>query len=265
MRSRLFGKNSPQTPFIFLSGTIGEERAIEAVQAGAQDYLVKDRMKRLVTAIHRALRESFKERRQRHSAELTLHRFASILETTPNFVGMASLDGRVFYINHAGLKMVGLPADQDPGLLFVRDFYPPDVAKQIMEVGIPTAQREGTWVGETTLLSRNGDRIPVSQIIIAHKASAEGEGYLSTVMHDLTSYRVAEQRIREQADLINKARDAIIVTDLAGLITFWEPRRRAHLRLDVGRGPRHRPLRGSPRQRGRRGNRGGAQGPGGGR
>src|SRR5882724_770613 len=151
-------EKSPETPFIFLSGTIGEERAIEAVQAGAKDYVLKDRMKRLVTAIHRALQDS-QERRQRHAAELTLHRFASILETTPNFVGMASLDGRVFYVNHAGLKMVGLPDNQDPGLLFVRDFYPPDVVNHIMEVGIPHALREGTWVGETTLLSRKGQRI----------------------------------------------------------------------------------------------------------
>jgi len=35
----------PDTPFIFLSGTIGEDRAIEAVKSGAQDYVLKDRMK----------------------------------------------------------------------------------------------------------------------------------------------------------------------------------------------------------------------------
>ncbi len=217
---KIVREKSPQTPFIFLSGTIGEDRAIEAVQAGAQDYVLKDRMKRLVTAIQRALRES-QERRQRHAAELTLHRFASILESTPNFVGMASLDGHVFYVNHAGLKMVGRPANQDPGLLSLRDFYPPDVVDHILSVAIPTALREGTWVGETALSSTDGRRIPVSQIIIAHKPSEGAEGYLSTVMHDLTSYREAEQRIREQADLINKARDAIIVTNLAGQVTFW--------------------------------------------
>src|SRR5438132_10692100 len=58
----------PDTPFIFLSGTIGEDRAIEALQSGAQDYVLKDRMKRLVTAIERARRDS-QEHRQRRPAE----------------------------------------------------------------------------------------------------------------------------------------------------------------------------------------------------
>ena len=49
---------TPEVPFIFLSGNIGEDRAIEAVRSGAADYVLKDRVKRLATAIRRALRES---------------------------------------------------------------------------------------------------------------------------------------------------------------------------------------------------------------
>ncbi len=45
----------PGTPFIFLSGTIGEERAVEVMQRGAVDYVVKDRPARLVPAIRQAL------------------------------------------------------------------------------------------------------------------------------------------------------------------------------------------------------------------
>src|SRR5580658_4109061 len=60
-------EKTPATPFIFLSGTIGEDKAIEAIRAGAHDYVIKDRMKRLVTAIHRALRDSL-ERREREVA-----------------------------------------------------------------------------------------------------------------------------------------------------------------------------------------------------
>ena len=78
----------PATPFIFLSGTIGEDRAIEALQAGAQDYVLKDRMKRLISAIRRAQRES-EERKQRRAARSRRSaRFAMLLESTPDFVGM---------------------------------------------------------------------------------------------------------------------------------------------------------------------------------
>jgi DNA-binding NtrC family response regulator len=62
---------APDVPFIYVSGTIGEDRAIEAVHAGASDYVIKDRMQRLTTAIRRALRES-EDRRQRKQTEAAL-------------------------------------------------------------------------------------------------------------------------------------------------------------------------------------------------
>jgi diguanylate cyclase (GGDEF)-like protein len=65
----------PHIPFIFLSGTIGEDRAIEALKSGATDYVLKDRSARLVPAIHRALRE-VGERAHRARAESEVQRLA---------------------------------------------------------------------------------------------------------------------------------------------------------------------------------------------
>src|SRR5215510_9111691 len=56
---------SPDTPFIFLSGTIGEERAIDALRRGAYDYVLKTNMARLVPAVRRALGEAANRRTQR--------------------------------------------------------------------------------------------------------------------------------------------------------------------------------------------------------
>jgi CheY-like chemotaxis protein len=50
-------EKSPDVPVIFVSGTIGEELAIDALQRGATDYVLKDRLFRLVPAVDRALRE----------------------------------------------------------------------------------------------------------------------------------------------------------------------------------------------------------------
>ena len=55
----------PDIPFIFLSGTIGEERAIDALQRGAYDYVLKTNMKRLVPAVRRALGEAAGKRTRR--------------------------------------------------------------------------------------------------------------------------------------------------------------------------------------------------------
>jgi diguanylate cyclase (GGDEF)-like protein len=61
-------EEAPDVPFIFLSGTIGEERAIEALRRGAVDYVLKTNPARLVPAVHRALRE-VAERARRRAAE----------------------------------------------------------------------------------------------------------------------------------------------------------------------------------------------------
>jgi diguanylate cyclase (GGDEF)-like protein/PAS domain S-box-containing protein len=59
----------PDVPFVFVSGTIGEDRAVEAMRRGATDYVLKDRMNRLVPVIQRALQEAG-ERAARRRAEL---------------------------------------------------------------------------------------------------------------------------------------------------------------------------------------------------
>jgi len=70
---RMARERAPEIPFIFLSGTIGEERAIEALRSGATDYVIKDRPKRLLPAILRALNDVRLER-ERRAAEEQMHR-----------------------------------------------------------------------------------------------------------------------------------------------------------------------------------------------
>jgi len=59
----------PGVPFIFVCGTIGEERAIESLKKGATDYVLKDKLSRLVPAVHRALEEARERRKRRRTEE----------------------------------------------------------------------------------------------------------------------------------------------------------------------------------------------------
>lgn len=70
----------PDLPFIFVSGTIGEEFAIKAVKSGATDYVLKQRLSRLTTAVHRAVREA-EERSARQRAEEALQQIRSAERT----------------------------------------------------------------------------------------------------------------------------------------------------------------------------------------
>jgi PAS domain S-box-containing protein len=69
----------PDVPFIFVSGTLGEEVAIEALKIGATDYILKERLSRIVPSVHRALREA-KERAERNRAEALLAGEKRLLE-----------------------------------------------------------------------------------------------------------------------------------------------------------------------------------------
>src|SRR5437660_385693 len=59
----------PETPFIFVTGTMGEEVAIETLKSGATDYVLKTRLSRLMPAVHRALREARERAERRHAQE----------------------------------------------------------------------------------------------------------------------------------------------------------------------------------------------------
>src|SRR6201997_3054296 len=70
---RIARRQQPDLPFIFVSGTMGEEVAIEALKIGATDYVLKTGLSRLVPSVHRALREA-RERAERKKAERALRR-----------------------------------------------------------------------------------------------------------------------------------------------------------------------------------------------
>ncbi len=61
--------HAPETPFIYVSGTIGEERAIDALRRGATDYVLKSNLSRLSSAVERALREAALKADQRKSEQ----------------------------------------------------------------------------------------------------------------------------------------------------------------------------------------------------
>lgn len=104
----------PQVPFILVSGVLGEEQAIEALKKGATDYVLKQRLGRLVPSVKRALRES-RDRRERESVAKALHEtddlLGAIVEASP--VGIITLNRqqRVMTWNSAAETLYCYPAD----------------------------------------------------------------------------------------------------------------------------------------------------------
>jgi PAS domain S-box-containing protein len=98
-------RSQPDVPFIFVSATIGEERAVESLQNGATDYVLKQRLERLVPAVVRALREA-KNRQRRRQAEEAMRqsdeRFRAMAENIREVFWSSSPDGGApFYVSPA--------------------------------------------------------------------------------------------------------------------------------------------------------------------
>ena len=191
---RLSKELAPGVPFIFLSGTIGEERAIEAIRLGATDYVLKDNMRRLSTVVRRALAE-VGERERIRVAEEERARLVQILEATSDYVCMTDPAGTITYMNAAGRKLIGAPESGGVGKS-APETYPAWARELIEREGTPVASRAGVWNGETAILGADGTEIPVSQVIIAHRRPGGEMRFFSTIARDIRERKAYEARLQ---------------------------------------------------------------------
>lgn len=125
-------KNFPDIPVIMVTGTIGEEAAVELLKAGAKDYVLKDRMARLPSAVERALTEVeyVKARRESERAlRESEERFRNTLEHAPIGIMAASLNGRFIEVNQAICDLLGYSREELLKLSFMDITHPDDKEK----------------------------------------------------------------------------------------------------------------------------------------
>lgn len=114
---RLVRKLSPDQPFILVSGTIGEDAAIESLRCGATDYVLKHRLTALATSVRRALAEADERRRRKQAEEKLLAEQQFLWAVLDNIeAGIAACDasGTLTLFNRAARDMHGLPLEPLP-------------------------------------------------------------------------------------------------------------------------------------------------------
>lgn len=107
---RMVRERNLRIPFVFISGVLGEDVAVETLLSGATDYVLKQRLHRLVPAVLRALSE-YDEYKSRQQAEAELkrgeERFRKLTNSLPAMVWTSDLDGRLAYTNSVWDQRVG--------------------------------------------------------------------------------------------------------------------------------------------------------------
>src|SRR2546430_12579781 len=154
---KLARRTCPEVPFIFVSGTLGEETAIDSLKEGATDYVIKNRLKRLGPAVRRALREK-QEEVQRKVTEKHLHRsaelFRQITENVADLIAVLDLDGKWFY-NSPSYRTIFEEPDLCPGADSFAGIHPED-RERMRQLFAETAKDGGGQRPEFRYLLPNG-------------------------------------------------------------------------------------------------------------
>src|SRR6185436_6656533 len=118
----------PDVPVILVSGTVNDEQAVRCLHMGAVDYVLKERLERLVPAVHRAIKEA-ESGRARHHVETALgeseSRKAAILDSVLDCIVTMDADGIVLEFNAAAARTFGYTKDEAIGRLLADLIIPP--------------------------------------------------------------------------------------------------------------------------------------------
>jgi two-component system cell cycle sensor histidine kinase/response regulator CckA len=193
---RISQEHHPHTPFIFISGAIGEDFAIETLRRGATDYVLKDKLARLIPVIERTLKD-VQEKRRKNRLEEELReseeKFRTLAEQSPNMIFINSM-GKIVYANSKCEEIMGYSRNE----LCDQDF---SFAKLLAPESISTAKTafvqhmEGREIEarEYVLLTRNAKRIET--IITTRLIDYEKQRAILGIITDISKRRRAEEAV----------------------------------------------------------------------
>lgn len=180
-------------PFVIVSGRVGEEAAISALQRGADDYVLKDRLARLGTAVRRAL-ETRRQRREKARADEEVRLAAAWFDATAEGVMVTDTDGSIVAVNRAFTEITGYTElevlGRNPRLL------KSGRQDQAFYRGMWTSLREsGHWRGELWNRRKNGEVFPEwSTISAVRDADGRVSRYVE-VFSDIGEFKKAQADI----------------------------------------------------------------------
>jgi PAS domain S-box-containing protein len=212
----------PQIPFILLSGVMGEERAVESLKQGATDYVLKQRIERLVPSVRRAVRE-VEERARREAAEdqlrLSEERLRQITDNVSDLIVQLDNNGDWQYCRPSLRTLLNEPA-ATPGVCFAELVHEQDRDSFAQALKETIRTGTGRTIEFRLQLADQSLRSLESQInVVCNERGAVTSVIL--VSRDITDRSHAEEQIRAQAALLDKAQDAITVCDMNDGVVYW--------------------------------------------
>jgi two-component system, cell cycle sensor histidine kinase and response regulator CckA len=216
---RLLKQSGKDIPFILVSGTLGEEAAVDLIKEGVADYILKDRLVRLPSAVGRALQEkTTRDERERAMQSLreSEERVRLLLDSTAEGIYGVDLEGECSFCNAAGLRMLGY---REPRELLGKNMhvlihhskqdgtpYPESECRFFQSV----RQGKSVHVNEEILWRADGTSFPSE--CLAHPIYRDGELVGSVVaFFDITERKQAEQDLRRSEARVRRLVESNII------------------------------------------------------
>jgi PAS domain S-box-containing protein len=212
----------PEVPFICVSGTIGEDTAVELLKQGATDYVLKDRIGRLAFAVKRALEEAKVKADYKKAAEAlreSEERFRILFNKAPLGYHSLDFDGNFIEVNQQWLHTLGYAREEVIGKWF-GDFLTPAFQNGFLQ-GFPIFKAQGFIHSEFEMVHKNGNTIFIA---FDGKIGYDLKGDFKQthcILQDITERKQAEKALEESEltfrKLFEESSDAILLIDETGV------------------------------------------------
>ncbi|SDY35881.1 EAL domain-containing protein [Nitrosomonas sp. Nm58] len=222
----------PDIPFIFISGAIGEDVVVEAMKRGAQDYVMKGNLRRLLPAVDRELQEA-QQRRKHRQADQLLRKLSLVVTQTTDSVFITDPKGRIEYVNPAFEKLTGYSAEEvqgkTPAILHsgINDdnFY-----EQLWQTISCGEGYKGTFINR----HKNGELFYEEEIITPLKDEEGNITHFVSTGRDITARVQIEEAQARLTAILDATPDLVAIFDLEGYLRYLNESGRRLLGLDVG-------------------------------
>ena len=190
---RIVRQKRLEMPFILVSGSLGEELAIDSLKEGATDYVLKQRLSRLIPAIRRAMREA-EERKERLRAELRMQEQSRLLDLASDAILQQDLEDTILYWNHGAERLYGWSSTEAVGKKTSQLIY--RSVGSLNEARQQFAQT-GEWSGDLKQLTRSGKEVITSnRWTLVHDNTGKASSIL-VIATDVTETRSLEAQLRQ--------------------------------------------------------------------
>lgn len=189
---KLARKHAPDTPFVFLSGSIGEEKAISAIRGGAYDYVFKDNPARLPVVVRHAL-EDFNRRQATEANQRRLLELADIIKRAAGAIVVSDMAGRITLWNDGAARLYGVTEAETLGRT-AEEIFPNREMARVRNARDATLE-EGEWREELNVTTRDGRELIVDvHMSLVRDASGRPTARL-TLANDITEKKKLEEQV----------------------------------------------------------------------